>query len=146
MIQTKIKIQNLGVIDRYNKKLGQANDSLRGLGVYGATLLKRNVHYQLTQVLGDSMKHFSVEVIPGGFYNSVVVNPKGVVGAVLYGGSKPHVITSSRPMPMPDGGFAYRVNHPGTKGNKEKIDNAMARAAEMTRNQVAYLVRSRGGL
>ena len=144
MIESKVKIKNLGIIDRYNKKLGQADDSLRGLGVYGATLLKRNVHYQLTLVLGDSMKHFSVDVIPGGFYNSVVVNPRGVVGAVLYGGSKAHSYSSSRPMPMPSGRFTYRVNHPGTKGNKEKIDQAMARAAEMTREQVAYLVRMKG--
>jgi len=54
-----------------------------------------------------------IDIVAGGTH--------GFLGKLITRGTKPHVIRSSRPMPISYEGeacrFAYTVNHPGTKAN-----------------------------
>jgi len=54
-----------------------------------------------------------IDIVAGGVH--------GFLGKLITGGTRPHVIRSSRPMPISYEGeecrFAHTVNHPGTKAN-----------------------------
>jgi len=141
MIQSKIKIKNLQVLDNYNNKIGSANSKLKGLSIYASALLCSKAEIHLKEAIGDKAALYDIKVVPAGFMVSVVLRPKDEKGMLIYTGAKKHSYSSARPMPIADGVFAYRVSHPGFKGKKKKIDAAMRKAARETRQEVRQILR-----
>lgn len=68
----------------------------------------------------------------------------GFVAPYLMYGTRPHTITSTRPMPMcyESGvvGYAYRVNHPGTKPHPF-LDNAVSATNAMLAKETGAMLR-----
>jgi len=141
MINAKIKIHNLPVLDRYNNKIGSANAKLKGLSVYASTMLRAKAMSNLRQLLGPQAANYTVEVIPAGFATVVEMRPINEKGQLLFSGAKPHSYSSTRPMPIGDGRFAYRVSHPGFKGKEQEIKKAMRQAVVETRIQIQQIIK-----
>lgn len=141
MIESKIKINNLQVLDRYNKRIGSADIRLKGLSVQASMMLWSKAEQYLKDEIGDKAKLYDIRIVPAGFMTSVVLTPKDQKGSLIYHGAKKHSYSSSRPMPVANGIFAYRVNHPGFKGKKKEINRAMRRAARETRREVSQIIR-----
>ncbi len=89
------------------------------------TLVKTNI----AAVLGEKSKYFDVRIEPSGVGVEITVVTNGPVGSYIYRGTAAHdIISSFQGMPMPDGGFARSVRHPGTEPMKEQIDQAIMSA------------------
>lgn len=141
MIDAKVKIHNLPVLDRYNNKIGSANAKLKGLSVYASTMLRSKAMSNLKQLLGPKAANYTVEIIPAGFATVVEMRPLNEKGQLLFSGAKPHSYSSTRPMPIGDGRFAYKVSHPGFKGKEKEIKEAMRKAVTETRMEVQQIIR-----
>lgn len=141
MIDVKIETKHLEIIDRYNKKIGAAEPKLKGLSIYASHRLVQRARFYLTEEIGTKASLYSIVLIPAGFMATIVIRPIDDKGALIYHGSKPHSYSGKRPMPIADGVFAYRVNHPGFKGKKKEIRRAMRKAAKETREEVEKILR-----
>lgn len=87
------------------------------------------VKAKLNETLGEKAKHFSVSITPSGIGVEITVRTNDAVGNFIYRGTSAHdIISTTQPMPMPDGGFSRAVNHPGTEPLKDKVDQAIVSA------------------
>lgn len=94
-----------------------------------AILLRAAIQSKLLEALGSKSRHFDVKVEPGIFGVKITLRATDTVGGFIYSGTSSHdIYSSSTAMPMPDGGFARSVNHPGTEPMKDKIDKAIMMA------------------
>lgn len=92
------------------------------------------VKAKLNETLGEKARHFSVNIAASGIGVEITVRTNDSVGNFIYRGTSAHdIISTTEPMPMPDGGFSRAVNHPGTEPMKDKIDQAVMSALAMSR-------------
>lgn len=90
-----------------------------------ALATKNSIERKLQEKLQSKAAHFSVEVAgTGGMSVDIIISSKDEVGNYLFYGTQSHSITSSTPMPI-GSGFAYKVNHPGTKPIAGTIEQAV---------------------
>jgi len=140
MIRTQVKVKNLQILDNYNNRIGMADQKLKGLSIYAANLLKAKASAKIKAELGPKASHFTVEIVPAGIVTQIVLRPVNEKGTFLFYGAKRHSYSSSRPMPIGDGRFAYRVDHPGFEGKRKEIEKAMREAVEETRREIRGVI------
>jgi len=85
---------------------------------------------KLREVIGNKAKHFTIEVVPSAFGVEILVKTKDDIGNFIFDGTKPHMISSTRPMPVGGNDFSMRVSHPGTNEYGSKIDAAAYQAVQ----------------
>lgn len=123
-------IENNDAMQRVRTRVVRSKEGVDVKTTQAVILLKGAITKNLNGVLGEKMKHFTVDIQPGsGTGVKVCVNVDDI-GRFLYSGTSPHTIRSSTPMPMPDGGFAMSANHPGQKELKPEIDRAITAAVK----------------
>lgn len=131
------KISNEQMPDKTGEKLMNLDQVAQGRAVQFSLLLQQNIRSNLADVLGEKARHLDVSINQGGFVTIITVKPKTSVGKFMWSGTRPHRITSQRPMPIGDGRFAYSVTHPGTEGKSREIDAAINRAIIETRTRMS---------
>lgn len=90
-----------------------------------AVMAKFFIEERLAAAIGDQKRHFTVSILPASQGINVQVKVNSDIGRYIYYGTNPHYITSSAPMPINNGNFAYKVYHPGTPSRKQEIDAAI---------------------
>jgi hypothetical protein len=122
------RVTNLQGIERMAQKVKSAEQATQGRAVQFSLMLRERIRLNIAAILGEKSKHITIDMDAGGFVTVITVKPNSQVGKYIWAGSRPHVKRSSRPMPIGDGRFAYKVHHPGTKGKEEQIHAAITKA------------------
>lgn len=129
-----VKIHNKKLINDISKGLEREQKQVNIKLTKKVLLLTNLIKSGLNEAIGEKSRHFDVkvEMMTGGVM--IVVTPNSKIGSYIYRGTSAHDIVSSyEPMPMPDGGFARSVRHPGTDPLKPKIDQAINKALIVSR-------------
>jgi len=142
MIDIKAKTSNIDVFDRLATKLSSTEQAHYGKSMQFGLLLQQKVKTNLSEILGEKAQHLSVEMSGGGILTTITVKPNSNVGKYMWSGTSPRQIVSTRPMPIGQGLFAYKVSHPGTKGKEREIEKAIGRA--LLETKAAFIGFSRG--
>jgi len=121
-----IKVKISGDISRVGQKVDEIDARSQALLLQYALAMKTILAKNLESKLGSKFKHLAVTVSgTGGRTITVTIGPKDQVGGYLMSGTKPHIIRSTKPMPIADGQFRYVVHHPGTEGLMNDIQMAI---------------------
>jgi hypothetical protein len=123
-----VEVQNKEAFKKIEQKLIQRNSLLYIRNMQLSYMVKTLIIANLYQVIGEKSKHFIVQVSGGSHSQTVSVRARDNIGLFIYYGTKRHHIASSGPMPIGGGQFAGSVDHPGSKSNKQLIDDAIGRA------------------
>jgi hypothetical protein len=123
-----VELVNKEVLKKIEDKVNKKNSMIYVKNIQLAYMAKSLVIAALYQAIGDKSKHFSVQVSGSGYNQNISVRAKDNIGLFIYYGTRPHNIDASGPMPIGGGVFASSVDHPGTKSNRELIDNAVKMA------------------
>jgi hypothetical protein len=122
----KVKINNIQAFDKTATVVRSKEKSLSNTVAASSIMLKSLINQNLNIAIGDKISHFDVLITPNGLGIKVSVVSNDFVGDFLYSGTRAHDIDSNfQAMPMPDGGFARSVQHPGTEPLKPLIDRAV---------------------
>lgn len=86
-----------------------------------ATAMSEYIKVRLQQAFGNS-EHFDVGVtyMSQGMFKVDIMADE--IGHYIYHGTASHTITSPKAMPIGEGRFASKVNHPGTEPKRAEVD------------------------
>ena len=114
--------------------LGEQEQDLNARFTKEVIELHALIKYNLGAALGEKAKYFDVNIQSGASGLEISVYASDIKGTFLYRGTSAHdIISTYDPMPMPDGGFARSVRHPGTESMKQEIDQAIMAAVRASR-------------
>lgn len=109
-------------IENLQNRAQKLNTTVSNSSMILAGLITSNLNSRI----GSKSRHFDVNISPHGGGVKISVSSSDEVGKFIYYGTKAHTIESGNTsMPMPDGGFADSVEHPGTHPMKPEIDAAV---------------------
>ena len=105
-----------------------------------AVAVRQFIQQELVRVLQDRVRHFEIQIEQDGMNIAVKVVAISDVGRYIYYGTQPHTMVARSGEPMPMGGNRFmRAEHQGTKGMKEKIDNAITQGISDAKQAMGQL-------
>lgn len=122
------QVKNENNLRKISERLDDIDGKLFAQKMQMVLSIKQAVEMELSALLGDKMKHFGVSIGNNGMNYTVKILFTDDAGKYIYYGTEPHTIRSSgTAMPIGSGRYAQSVQHPGSKGMKKEIDEAIGR-------------------
>lgn len=126
-------VRNIDGVKKVMNSVNLRQRSARVRQTQMVLLIRAAIIRNLQDAIGEKAKHFIVDVEASGLGIRISLKSKDSIGNYIYDGTKAHFIYSNEPMPIGNNRFARTVRHPGTKSEKEKIDEAVRRAVIQAR-------------
>ena len=135
----KVDIEGLDRLAEIEKYIVLKSSNFKNKSTEFVYVLESLIKANLSNVLGNKARHFTVLVERAENGASVNIISNDYLGIWIYRGTKAHWIEGSSPMPIAEGVFRMAAHHPGQLAMKPQIDSAIKQALLEARRLVKII-------